>query len=281
MTDWYRHGQPLDAIAIDDRAVQYGDGIFETIAVRDGRPRLWDLHMQRLALGCKRLSLPMPAENLLERDLERALARTSTNTAFCTAKIVLTAGSGQRGYRRPAVPKTTTLMGVFGSKPLDPVWYRNGVDAILCRTRLSSQPQLAGVKSLNRLDQVLARGEWDDAAVFEGLMLDADDRVVCGTASNVFFVRDARIMTPQLTRAGVPGIMRQHLLQLFGDNDIEFEEADIPLDELDHMDEAFVCNSQVGALPLRRCGSLDWPVGEATRSVLAMLSYAGVPECVT
>lgn len=281
MTNWYRHGLPLDTIAVDDRAVQYGDGVFETIAIRDGRPRLWELHMRRLALGCERLSLPMPAESLLERDLERALARTATNTTFCTAKIVLTAGTGQRGYRRPDAPATTTLMGVFDGQPLHPDCYRDGVDAIVCDTRISSQPRLAGVKSLNRLDQVLARSEWDDPGVFEGLMVDAEDRIVCGTASNIFLVRDRRILTPKLTRAGVAGIMRQHLLNLLGDNDIEFEEADIPLDDLARMDEAFVCNSQAGAVPLRRCGRHQWAVGEATRSVLAMLAYAGVPECGT
>lgn len=279
MNDWYRHGVKVDSIPIADRAVQYGDGVFETIAIRDGRPRFWDLHMRRLRHACEHLRLGMPAENILERDLDSALARTSINTGFCTAKIIVTAGSGQRGYRRPPAKNANTLMGIFESAPLGRNTYQGGVAALLCTTIIASQPKLAGIKSLNRLEQVLARAEWDTDEYFEGLMHDADDRLICGTMTNMFAVRENRIMTPALDRAGVAGVMRQLIINLLADNDIKCDEQKISVSDLHDVDEVFISNSQIGVVPVRRCAEHQWPVGEATRSVMAMLSYNQVPEC--
>lgn len=279
MNDWYQHGVKVESIAIDDRAVQYGDGVFETIAVRDGRPRFWELHMQRLRHACKHLELTMPAENILERDLESALARTSINTNFCTAKIIITAGSGQRGYRRPRATKANALIGIFNSAPLGRNAYQGGVATLLCTTIVASQPKLAGIKSLNRLEQIFARAEWDSDEFFEGLMADAGNRLICGTMTNMFAVRDNKISTPALDSAGVAGVMRQLVINLLADNGIECEETEISVSDLNKVDEVFISNSQIGVVPVRRCGKYQWPVGEATRSVMAMLAYNQVPEC--
>lgn len=279
MSNWYRHGVKIESISISDRAVQYGDGVFETIAIRDSRPRFWDLHMQRLRHACTRMRLTMPADNILERDLETALARTSINTSFCTVKIILSAGTGQRGYRRPPAANTNTLMGVYEGAPLSRRTYQGGVATLLCTTIISSQPKLAGIKSLNRLDQIIARAEWDTDEFFEGLMHDTEDRLICGTMTNMFVVQDNRIATPALNRAGVAGVMRQLVINLLAKNDIECDETDICVSDLSGVDEVFISNTQIGVVPVRRCGELQWPVGEATRSVMAMLAYNQVPEC--
>lgn len=279
MNDWYCNGAKIESIPINDRAVQYGDGVFETIAIRDGSPRFWDLHMQRLRHACEQLALAMPAESLLERDLDSALARTSTNTSFCTAKLIISAGQGRRGYRRPSPTNASALMGIFESAPLGRNAYQGGVAALLCTTIISSQPKLAGVKSLNRLDQIFARAEWDSDEFFEGLMHDSEKRLICGTMTNMFAVRNNEISTPSLRRAGVAGVMRQLIINQLADNDIECIETDIPVSALSEIDELFICNSQIGVMPVRRCGKHQWPVGEATRSVMAMLAYHEVPEC--
>lgn len=279
MSDWFRHGRKIDSIPVDDRAVQYGDGVFETIAIRDGVPRLWDLHMERLRRGCDGLSLTMPAENLLERDLDKALSRTTVNTAYCTAKVILTAGGGQRGYRRPTPGDTNTLVGLFPARPLPPVVYRDGAVTRLTETRLSSQPKTAGLKTLNRLDQVLARAEWKDDTILDGLMQDGDGRLVCGTMSNVFVVRNNHIATPALKRCGVAGVMRRHIILGLGESAIDCDESDLTIDDLEAADEVFICNSQIGAVPVKRCEDFTWPVGECTRSVMALLAYRDVPEC--
>lgn len=279
MGDWYKHGAKIDSVAVDDRALQYGDGVFETIAVRDGRPRFWDLHVKRLGKGCNRLGLAMPAVNILRRDLDRALAKTTANTTFCTAKLIISAGGDQRGYQRPPSEHPNSYIGIFPARPLPAGFYRTGVAAYPCKTAISTQAALAGIKSLNRLDQVLARSEWDTDEYFEGLMCDSDKNLVCGTMTNLFFVRNNKIETPSLSRSGVAGVMRQRIIALLAENNIGCTEVFIQASALDGVDEMFVSNSQIGVLPIRRFGSHRWPAGEATQSVMALLAYNLVPEC--
>ncbi len=279
MKEWFEHGSRVDSIPVDDRGLQYGDGLFETIAIRDARPRFWSAHVDRLTSGAERLGLTLPVANILQRDLERALALTTINTGFCTAKIVITAGVGPRGYRREAGRPTRTLVGVFDGAELPRDHYAEGVETVLCETPMSDQPLLAGLKTLNRLDQVLASREWESGDAFDGLMCDSAERLVCGTRTNLFLIRDNQIMTPALDRCGVAGIMRRQILDGLSGNQIECAVTDIPAAALDDADEVFVCNSQIGVLPVRRCGTRSWPVGEGTQSIMAMMAYNDVPEC--
>ncbi|MDX1517409.1 MAG: aminodeoxychorismate lyase [Woeseiaceae bacterium] len=247
--------------------------------MRDSRPRFWSLHHRRLQAGGSRLGLTIPAENILLRDLEQALARTAVNTGFCTVKIIVSAGRSQRGYQRMPAGNTNTLIGVFAAHPLDRSAYDDGVDVFVCTTPIGIQPALAGIKSLNRLDQVLARAEWDAAEYFDGLMKDPNGNLICATMANVFLVRDNQISTPAVDRSGVAGIMRTRIIALLGDNGIDCAEGTIAQDALADADEVFLSNSQYGAVPVRRCADRRWPVGDATRSVMALLAYNGVPEC--
>lgn len=279
MGDWYQHGIRIGSVPIDDRAAQYGDGVFETIAIRDAGPRFWGLHLERLAHACDNVGLPMPAPNILLRDLENALARTTVNTGHCTAKLVLSCGGHERGYRRPEGVSVNSRIGIFSDAPLDDAAYAAGVIVQVCDTIAACQPQLAGVKSLNRLDQVLARSEWSDPAVFDGLMCDDDGHLVCGTRTNLFVVRENRIETPRLDRCGVAGIMRRRIIDLLANNNIHVAELAIGAEEFASFDEVFLSNSQIGVVPVRRCDNHTWAVGEATRSVMALLAYNGVPEC--
>ncbi|MDJ0938929.1 MAG: aminodeoxychorismate lyase [Woeseiaceae bacterium] len=278
MSEWFRRGEPVAGIGLDDRGLLYGDGLFETIAVRDGTPRLLDLHLARLADGCGRLGIEMPAANILERDIERALALCTADWRACTLKLVITAGEGPRGYRRAPGTRPESLVGVFPSASLPD--YEQGVAVMTCRTRASIQPDLAGLKTLARLDQVLARREWDTAGTWEGLMFDADEQLTCGTMTNVFLVNGNTISTPLLDRSGVAGIMRRHLMTLLGAQSIECREERLRSDDLSAADEVFLCNSQVGAVPVRSIDERTLEPGEATRSVMALLGYNGVPECL-
>jgi 4-amino-4-deoxychorismate lyase len=142
------------------------------------------------------------------------------------------------------------------------------------------QPLLAGIKSLNRLEQVIARAEWDDENIFEGLMLDTDGRLICGTMSNVFIVKKSAVITPAVTRCGVAGIMRRHLVGLLQkEAGIACEVRDVAADELSAADEVFLTNSQFGVLPVRACTSMQWDIGPVTRRAQTIVAGNGVPEC--
>ena len=279
MSDWFCDRMPVDSIPIDDRGAQYGDGLFETIAIRSGEPRLWNFHVERLRSGCERLGFAAPSAESLLDDLQFSISASGKGPERALAKIMVTSGRGARGYQRRGELQAITRIGIFNAPQYCAEFYRNGIKARLCQHRIATQPALAGIKSLNRLDQVLARTEWSDSSIFEGLMLDADDRLICGTMSNVFIGHGNSIATPELARCGVAGVMRRHLLSLFDKERIACEIRDIDVRELESADEIFIANSQFGVLPVRRIDTQRMTVGSVTRKVLQLAAANGIPEC--
>lgn len=280
-SEWFHNGEAVRSAALDDRAFQYGDGLFETIAVRHGEPRLWAYHLERLSAGCRCLSLQVPEGEALRLALADALQQASADPAFCVAKIIVSGGVTRRGYGRESSAPASTYIGVFPAAPVSADAYRDGVHTILCDTRLAVASPTAGLKTLNRLEQVLARSECLSAAAFEGITRDAEGRVICGTMSNVFVVSDNRIVTPKLHRCGVQGVMRRHVMQTLHGAGREIEETDLTEPELRAADEVFLSNSQFGVLPVRRCDDSEWPVGDVTRQVMTILGESGIEECRT
>jgi len=281
MSDWFRNGVAANTVSIDDRAFQYGDGLFETIAIRGGQPRLWRYHVDRLARGCERLGLVLPDSEVLRDQLDAAVQHSSENTAHCTAKLILSSGVSERGYSRKIPSDVVTFIAVFGAKTIAPARYRDGVDTIVCDTRLALFSVTAGCKTLDRLEQVLARSEFASKTAFEGFTLDADDRLICGTMSNVFIVANGFVITPSLERCGVEGVMRRHVIDVLSRNGIDVEVRDVGEAELFGCDEVFLTNSQFGVLPVRRCGEKIWRRHAVTRDVMEKLAANNVPECAT
>lgn len=279
MSEWFANGQRVSTIPIDDRSAQYGDGLFETIAIRDSTPRFWSLHMQRLSVGCERLGIKAPRSATLRSWLDAAIEASDIDTNFALAKIIVSAGAGPRGYRRDADMQPAVRIGVFDASGLPRDAYRDGVGIRVCRTRLAIQPQLAGIKSLARLEQVLARAEWDQSGIVEGLMLDTGDRLICGTMSNVFVASGNTVLTPAITRCGVSGVMRRHILTLLESTDIDVVVRDLNIAELNAATEVFLTNSQYGVLPVSRCGAERWAIGSQTRLIQSLAADNAVPEC--
>ncbi|MGI9222223.1 MAG: aminodeoxychorismate lyase [Woeseiaceae bacterium] len=261
-----------------DRAAAYGDGVFETIAIRGGQARYWNAHLERLQTACLRLGLQCPSPDKLAALLTSELNGNSGVTEFATARLVVSAAPGPRGYRRKANAGTAASCHIYASQPVDQRLVRDGVEVRMCTLRLAIQPALAGMKTLNRLEQILARAEWDEADVFEGLTLDTDGRLICGTMSNVFIVSESRLCTPGITRCGVAGIMRARVMQRLRDAGVTCNVRDIAVDELRAASEIFLTNSQFGVLPVRRIDELEFEVGAITRQVQTLMAADGVPE---
>lgn len=261
MESWV-DGQPADALSLKDRGLAYGDGLFETIAVRGGQPVLLERHLQRLAEGCSRLALAAD-HGLIRAELVAYAAALGDGVL----KLILTRGDSQRGYAfDPAAAPRRILQGNPPARYPD-VHAEHGVRLFPCATRLSSQPLLAGLKHLNRLEQVLARAEWQGPEYAEGLMLDLDARVIEGVFSNLFIVRDGVLLTADLRRCGVAGVMRGELLFQAKSLGIPTEITDISLEQLQQADEVFVCNSVYGIWPVNAYAALSWPVGPLTRKL--------------
>ena len=262
----FLNGQPASAISLQDRGLAYGDGLFETILVRGGKPLLLAGHLARLQRGCAVLGLE-PDMGALEQELATVLADPAS--ADCVVKIVLTRVAGGRGYRPAgnACNRILTRHAVPDYRPHKP---EQGIGMFLCTQRLAHQPVLAGLKHLNRLEQVLASREWPDDSVLEGLMLDSDGFVIEGTRSNVFAVIDGKLQTPSLQQCGIAGVMRDWLLARFGTG---ADVTQLTRGQLERASEIFVCSSVIGVWPVTslRCGTDTWsyPVGPATAQAQA------------
>lgn len=253
-----------ESLPVDDRGLAYGDGCFETLRVVRGRAPLAELHLSRLQQGAERLGIDV-CPQALRRELNQALAGCSTDAVI---KMILTRGSGGRGYRLPSSASPRLLLQTAALPVPGENLRRQGLALHLCSLHLSSQPILAGIKHLNRLEQVLARAETDRAGLDEGLLLNARGCPVELTAMNLFARFADTLWTPALNECGVSGVMRRYLLEtLLPTSGFKAAVSERPLSTLRDADEVFACNSVVGILPVRKLGLWQWPVGELTASL--------------
>lgn len=261
------NSNPADNLTVADRGLHYGDGLFETLAIRAGQPRRWNAHLQRLGAGLQRLGFPDIDAAALSQDVVQLCAGVERGVL----KIIVTRGSGGRGYRPPAPAVPTRIVQRHPWPDYPQAWLRQGVLLRLCRTRLSIQPALAGLKHLNRLEQVLARSEWADPHIAEGLMLDTADRVISGTMSNVFFVSDGILHTPDVGRCGVAGVTRHTILDLARQRGWPTRMGDFVVQDLLQAQEIFLCNSVIGVWPVISLDGYALAQGELTRLIAAAL----------
>ena len=229
-----------------DRGLRYGDGLFETMAVQDGRARFAAWHLARLLDGARRLALPLPDQQLMLGQIAAAWPGGRG-----VVKLIWTRGAAGRGYRPPAHGVSTCIVAGFDWPVWPPGAWSDGVRLRYCRTRLGCNPVLAGIKHLNRLEQVLARAEWDDESVAEGLMLDDRDHVISGTQTNLFAVIAGQIVTPALHQCGVAGVMRRAFCAWAAEHASAVIERSLLPDEFETASEIFVTNALIGAWPVR------------------------------
>jgi 4-amino-4-deoxychorismate lyase len=236
------NGDVTPQIAVVDRGLAYGDGLFETIAVVDGELRHWPRHLARLTQGCARLAIPLPDPGLIERELHTALA----GEARAVLKLIVTRGTGQRGYRPPADARPTRIVQRLP-------WPAAGSDPArlgLCAVRLGRNPALAGLKHLNRLEQVLGAAELDALDVDEALMCDDRGHVVAGTRTNVFAIRGATLATADLRDCGIAGIMRGLVLDQASRCGLAPQVATLTAADLIAAEAVFLTNALVGLWPV-------------------------------
>lgn len=261
------NGVSKEHIEVTDRGFQYGDGLFETIEVRDGKAVFLERHLERLSSGCVRLLIPFPGAELLSFELKQ-LCSSSARAAL---KIIVTRGSGGRGYRQPDVIEPSRVLSLHPYPDYPEIYQQQGVVARFCTSRLGLNPTLAGIKHLNRLEQVMARAEWHDPAIQEGLMLDVNDHVIEGTMTNLFYIKNNSLYTAALANSGVAGIMRGIIMALATDQGVPVIEHLYTQDELLTADELFVCNSIIGIWPIKQIATMHFSVGPITQSIQGWL----------
>jgi 4-amino-4-deoxychorismate lyase len=255
-----------------DRGLAYGDGLFETMACHSGEIRWIELHLDRLISGCRRLALPPPDRDSLRNEI---LSHCPTSGS-AAVKLIVTRGVGERGYKPPvsAVPTRILSIAPWPAPPAE--HYTRGVSLRTCALRLGENPQLAGLKHLCRLEQVLAQMELTATDAQEGLLRSSSGWVVGGISSNIFAVHGERLLTPRLGRCGVQGVMRRVVLQHAQAAGLEAIEADIDMATWLASDELFLTNALFGVKPVRSVDAQSFAIGASTLRLMRMLGYGPV-----
>ncbi|WP_374350904.1 aminodeoxychorismate lyase [Chitinimonas sp.] len=248
------NGRPAGQISVSDRGLAYGDGVFRTIRCEAGRLLLWPRHYAKLAADCAALGITCPAEALLLADIAHLDAVDGV------IKIIVSRGESQRGYACVTGAPVTRIVQLSALPAYSESLYSDGAVVRLCDWPLSIQPGLAGIKHLNRLDQVMARREWTDTAIFDGLMCNGRGELVEGVISNLFLLQDGCLHTHPLHDCGVAGVARQLLLELAPGQGLNVQRRALHLDDLQSADAVLLSNSLAGIVPVSRLGDMHWPL---------------------
>jgi 4-amino-4-deoxychorismate lyase len=268
-TLWLVNGRPA-AVDPSDRGLAYGDGLFETMAAEEGRIRWLDYHLERLANGCRRLDIGP----LDEAALRAEIAAHCPSSGRAVVKLIVTRGSGARGYRVPDGIRPNRVLAVSSWHGYPRSYYPDGIRVRVCELRLGETPALAGMKHLCRLEQVLAQLELRGHEVEQGLLLDTAGYVVGGSSSNVFAISGSRLLTPAVTRNGIAGVMRRVVLEAAGGVGLAAAESNLTLRELQRADELFMTNALMGVCPVARLDDQRFAVGPFTRQLMRQIGNA-------
>jgi 4-amino-4-deoxychorismate lyase len=259
-------GVRADSLPADDRGLQYGDGVFETVLVRRGAARFLDAHLARMSLGCARLGISAVPSMPLRAEIDAAVAMAP---ALAVLKIIVTRGSAQRrGYASQGDEISRRLLSLWAVPERD-ARLDDGVELRVASIRLGENPALAGIKHLNRLENVLAATESRRHGVFESLLLDASGNLVSGAMSNVFLVRAGVVVTPSVERCGVAGVMRGIVLRECAALGIAAAEERLTLNDLFSAAGVFITNARIGVVPVRRVGEHLYDMNNMARRLAA------------
>lgn len=267
------NGQRVDSVCVTDRGLAYGDGLFETIRFKEKRLPAWPYHLKRLSRGVEVLKLPLEIQRV--HDSMQTALQGAQNEGITDGilKLIITRGSGGRGYTPPASGVSTVIAMV---RPYVPLSLMPGADAVelkTCTYRLSHNPMLAGLKHLNRLEHVLAAQSVDLQTGQQGLILDSDDNVIETLHHNLFLVKDGSLFTPDLACCGVTGVMRSAIAEVFGPRlSVPVHVDHIRESHLQAADEVFICNGVHGITPVHRWQEYVWSTGEITRQLMQSIS---------
>ncbi len=261
------------AISPLDRGLAYGDGVFRTMPMRSGLPVNWPAHYQKLVADCAAIGIVCPSAELLMSDFLQMLAAQDVDSnKLEVAKIIISRGEGERGYKPPAVTTPSRILIKSAMPQYAPDCYDAGVNLHVCNMRLAPQARLAGIKHLNRLENVLARMEWRDESLFDGLLLDQQANAIECTTSNIFARYGNQLVTPDLTQCGVAGVTRERILALASILNLSAEIATLPFSRLLQADEVIICNSLFGAFQVKTITHSHWPqqaLAQTFRDLLA------------
>lgn len=257
------NGEENSTLNFSDRGLQYGDGLFETIEVKNGQALFLKQHLDRLSKGCQKLLIPFNNISELKKEIETVIS----DQEHAVLKVLITRGVGGRGYQLPEAIKPTRIVSLHPFPQFPDSYKTQGVNVRFCNSRLGLNPNLARIKHLNRLEQVMARSEWHGSDYQEGLMLDINDNVIEGTMSNFFLVKNNCLYTAKLDQCGIKGIIRDIVFQAAADLQIKIVETQVQVQQCYEADELFLSNSVIGIWPIKQLQQQACKIGSVTQRI--------------
>jgi len=269
------NGKFVDELAVHDRGLHYGDGLFETITVENKQLLCWDEHLKRLERGCLKLNITVPDKNLLKNEVS-ALIKTESQGVI---KIIISRGQGGRGYKILENIAPTRIISLYPRPNYYDENSSSGVKTRICNYRYAKNPFLAGIKHLNRLEQILARSEWDDNSIAEGIVMDSENYIIEGTMSNIFCIIGKSLYTPDLSACGIEGIVRGKIIELASNLNFNVEIRMMSLEFLMGAEEIFMCNSIIGVWPVNIIDETKFSKHKKTQNIIKTLQeYNSIPK---
>lgn len=256
-----------------DRGFAYGDGVFRTMRVQGGMPINWPLHYQKLVADCASIGIVCPSAQVFIEDFQTLFIDDALKDDISVAKIIVTRGEGARGYATPAITFPLRVLIKSHLPNYQANYYHTGVRLTVCETRLAKQVKFAGVKHLNRLENVMARMEWRDESIFDGVLMDENQLVIECTMSNIFARYGNELLTPSLDQCGVAGITRQQILALAKPLKLTIKETTLTLEKLFTANEIVVCNSLYGAFQVSHIADHAWSAQSLARNLRSIMHY--------
>lgn len=252
------NGQRQAILPVNDRAVQFGDGCFSTAVVKNGKISFAEQHIHRMRLACEKLLIPFSDWALLLDEMS-ALAAAEERAVI---KVIISRGSGGRGYSAANCRLPTRIIGLSPFPDFYDEWKTQGIRLALSPVCLGVNPTFAGIKHLNRLEQVLIRTHLEQMPAQEALVLDSEGWLTECCAANLFWRKGNQVFTPYVDRAGVNGTMRQHILRCLQNSAWQVSEVREKLDTLADADELFICNALMPVIPVKQAESWHYKTHE-------------------
>ena len=268
------NGKFSDKISIFDRGLSYGDGLFETMVWKYNfkkkyQVEFWRRHLKRLIISSRKLNINLPSNDIIENYKSKILRKAKNfNNNSGVLKIIITRGIGGRGYKYEIGMKATVILILSPMVNQNEKNYLLGVNVNFCKSNLSKNYKLVGMKHLNRLDSVLARSEWRETGVFEGLMTDENGNVIEGTMTNIFLIKNDSLYTPSISSSGIKGILREVVIEKFQKKFKKFIECELNKEDILKAESIFLVNSVIKIMPVRKIGNKSYKIDERVREMI-------------
>ena len=253
-------------VSVYDHGFLYGDGVYETMRAYDGVVFMLERHLERLARSASFLNLDIPDQQYIRDAVYKTLAANELKDAYIRATV--SRGKGPIGLDIDLCKETTFVVISEKFRRYPESYYKEGTRLILAKTRRNLIGAInPKIKSLNFLNNILAKMEAKERGAYEAVMLNSDGFIAEGTISNIFFVSNNILCTPSTDAGILDGITRDTIISIAKKNGIEVNEGMFCPADLFDSTEVFFTNTTAEVMPVSRVEDIRCKVGEITRAL--------------